>query len=112
MEQKIVFDDCCGIDMSRVDIPEPPLRKTGNRVSIHLYGQAHYFMTAGEIKAAGGSAGNTGRIWTRKESLYKSVGEGISDFQELPEVLADRVRFFGMCFSEKGYDEIMHFVNM
>ena len=34
-------------------------------------------------------------VWTRKESLYKCIGEGITDPLELPEVLEDKVRFFG-----------------
>ena len=51
------------------------------------------FMTSGEIKAVGESARNTVRVWTRKERLYKCVGEGVTDFRELPEVLEDRVLF-------------------
>ena len=35
-------------------------------------------------------------LWTRKESLYKCVGEGFSDFSELPPVLGDRVMFLGL----------------
>ena len=65
-------------------------------------------MTAGEIKAVGDSARDAVRIWTRKESLYKSVGEGISDFRELPEVLADRVRFFGMSFRLTSWEAAGH----
>ena len=66
------------------------------------------FMTAGEIKAVGDSARNAVRIWTRKESLYKSVGEGISDFRELPEVLADRVQFFGVPFRLTSWEAEGH----
>ena len=67
-----------------------------------------YFMTAGEIQAAGDRAGDAVRIWTRKESLYKSIGEGISDFRELPEVLADCVRFFGMSFRLTSWETEGH----
>ena len=51
------------------------------------------FMTPGEIRAVGESAWEAVRVWTRKESLYKCIGEGITDFRELPEVLEDRVMF-------------------
>ena len=53
------------------------------------------FMTAEERSAAGGDAAQAVRIWTRKESLYKCSGEGISDFLQLPPVLHDRVLFQG-----------------
>lgn len=67
------------------------------------------FMTAGEIKAVDDSAKDAVRIWTRKECLYKSVGEGISDFRELPEVLVDRVQFFGMPFRLTSWEAEGHF---
>ena len=43
----------------------------------------------------GGDAAQAVRIWTRKESLYKCSGEGVSDFLQLPPVLHDRVLFQG-----------------
>ena len=54
-----------------------------------------YAMTDTEKRTVGEDAKCAVRIWTRKESLYKCVGEGVSDFLELPEVLEDQVFFFG-----------------
>ena len=53
------------------------------------------FMTAEERSTAGGDAAQAVRIWTRKESLYKCSGEGVSDFLQLPPVHHDRVLFQG-----------------
>ena len=54
-----------------------------------------FAMAEREITAVGESGREAVRIWTRKESLYKSVGEGVSDLRELPEVLAERMWFLG-----------------
>ena len=67
-----------------------------------------YSMTAKERDAVGGDAGTAVRIWTRKESLYKCVGEGVSDFRELPEVLEDRVLFSGRLCRLKSWEEEDH----
>lgn len=53
------------------------------------------YATEVEQKAMGQAADKAIWVWTRKESLYKCVGEGIEDFLELPEVLADEVTFLG-----------------
>ena len=65
-------------------------------------------MTEKEQKAAGTDAETAVRIWTRKESLYKTVGEGVSGFTELPEVLEDRVLFFGLPCRLRSWEEEGH----
>ena len=65
-------------------------------------------MTEEEQKAAAVNAAAAVRIWTRKESLYKCVGEGISDFRELPQVLEERVVFRGMPCRLRSWEEEGH----
>ena len=48
-----------------------------------------------EQRYIGSDAGKAVRIWTRKECLYKCVGEGIDDISGLPEVIGDEVLFLG-----------------
>ena len=67
-----------------------------------------YAMAENEQKAVGNHAAAAVRIWTRKESLYKCVGEGISDFRELPQVLEDRVLFRGMLCRFRSWEEEGH----
>ena len=66
------------------------------------------FMTMTERSAAGDDARKAVYIWTRKESLYKCIGEGISDFSELPEVLEDDVNFCGMPCRLKSWEKEEH----
>ena len=54
-----------------------------------------YAMTEKEVQFIGEDAHKAVCIWTRKESLYKCVGEGIEDFAELPEVTNEQVLFSG-----------------
>lgn len=65
-------------------------------------------MTAREQRAVGEDARAAVRIWTRKESLYKCVGEGITDFRELPEVLEDQTLFFGQSCQLLSWEEENH----
>ena len=67
-----------------------------------------YAMTEDEQKQAEGNAAMAVRIWTRKESLYKCVGEGFSDFSELPPVLGDRVMFLGLPCRFNSWQEEGH----
>ena len=67
-----------------------------------------YAMTENEQKAVGDHAAAAVRIWTRKESLYKCVGEGMSGFTELPQVLEDRVLFRGMPCRFSSWEEEGH----
>lgn len=69
-------------------------------------------MTAREQKFVGEDAGAAVRIWTRKESLYKCVGEGITDFRELPEVLEDRVVFLGRSCDLLSREKENHFFSV
>ena len=55
-----------------------------------------FYATAEEREAVGNDAKKAVWVWTRKESLYKCVGEGVSDFRELPKTLEEHVLFFGM----------------
>ncbi|MBR5109155.1 MAG: 4'-phosphopantetheinyl transferase superfamily protein [Clostridia bacterium] len=82
----IVLAWCNGVDGIGIDVE--PIREMEYYQAI-----IPCFMTSGEIKAVGESAREAVRVWTRKESLYKCVGEGVTDFRELPEVLEDRVLF-------------------
>lgn len=66
-----------------------------------------YAMTETEQAAAGDAAAAI-RIWTRKESLYKCVGEGFSSFSELPPVLEERVMFLGLPCRFKSWEEEGH----
>ena len=54
-----------------------------------------FYTTAEEQKAIGSDARKAVWVWTRKESLYKCVGEGVSDFLELPATLENQIQFFG-----------------
>ena len=65
-------------------------------------------MTEEEQKAVGDSAAMAVRVWTRKESLYKCIGEGFSDFRELPPVLEDRVVFRGGLYRFLSWEEEGH----
>lgn len=67
-----------------------------------------FYATAEEQKAIGSDAAEAVRIWTRKESLYKCVGEGISDFRELPAALEDQVTFSGMPCRLSSWEEDRH----
>ena len=53
------------------------------------------YATTREQESVGNNAKKALWLWTRKESLYKCIGEGVTDPSELPEVLADNVCFFG-----------------
>ncbi len=53
------------------------------------------YTTPEEREAVGESAEKAVWVWTRKESLYKCFGEGVSDLGELPAVLEDRAALFG-----------------
>ena len=57
-----------------------------------------FYATEDEQKAIGKDARKAVWVWTRKECLYKCVGEGISDVLELPEVLEELVLFQGKSF--------------
>ena len=61
-----------------------------------------------EIKAVGEEARMAVRIWTRKESLYKCIGEGISGFQELPALLEDQVLFSGALCRLRSWEDQLH----
>lgn len=64
------------------------------------------YATPNEQRAIGNDALKAVWIWTRKESLYKTYGEGVSDFLELPETLEDRVMFFGAeCFLKSWQED-------
>lgn len=65
-------------------------------------------MTEAEQNAVGVHAATAVRIWTRKESLYKCIGEGFSSFRELPPVLEERVMFLGMPVRFKSWEEEGH----
>lgn len=52
-----------------------------------------YYATKEERAEIGSDGKKALYVWTRKESLYKTVGEGISDFRELPSVLKEEVLF-------------------
>lgn len=67
-----------------------------------------YAMTEEEQKQAADDATMAVRIWTRKESLYKCVGEGFSGFSELPSVLGDRVMFLGLPCRFNSWQEERH----
>ncbi len=67
-----------------------------------------FMMNEAERGFVGGDAHRAVRIWTRKESLYKSVGEGISDVRELPDVREDRVVFAGDVFLLRSMEEDGH----
>ena len=67
-----------------------------------------YAATLQERVAIGDDASKAVRLWTRKESLYKSRGEGISDFRELPDVLEDNVFFGGMLCRLQSWEEDGH----
>ena len=71
-----------------------------------------YAMTEEEQEAAAGNAAEAARIWTRKESLYKCVGEGISGFAELPPVLEDRVFFLGAPCRFRSWEEDGHIFSL
>lgn len=67
-----------------------------------------YSMSEAEIRFVGDDPANALRIWTRKESLYKSVGTGVKDILELPEVLEDEVEFLGRRVHLTSYIEDAH----
>ena len=67
-----------------------------------------YAMTEEEQKQIAGNAAMAVRTWTRKESLYKCVGEGFSNFSELPSVQEDRVMFLGMPCRFSSWQEDGH----
>ena len=67
-----------------------------------------YAMTEEEQNAVGGLAAAAVRIWTRKESLYKCIGEGFSGVRELPPVLEERLMFRGMPVRFRSWEEEGH----
>lgn len=71
-----------------------------------------YAMTEREQLFVGNDARNAVFIWTRKESLYKCIGEGIKDFSELPEVISDRVLFLGNPCQLHSREEENHFISI
>ena len=66
------------------------------------------YTTREERDAIGGSAKAAVWVWTRKECLYKCIGEGIDDPLELPEVLNDRVQFRQRIFSLESREKEGH----
>ena len=56
------------------------------------------FATVEEEKAIASDPEKAAWVWTRKESLYKCIGEGFSDMLELPSVLEDRVELAGAIY--------------
>ena len=67
-----------------------------------------FYTTTEEQKAIGNDAQKAVWIWTRKESLYKCVGEGISDFRELPDVLEDQALFSGILCCLRSWKKSGH----
>lgn len=71
-----------------------------------------FYMTPAEQRATGSSARKAVTIWTRKECLYKCIGEGIGDILELPEVLADCVAFAGSNCQLKSWESEGHLFSL
>lgn len=67
-----------------------------------------YYATEEEQKAIGSDARKAAMVWTRKESLYKCVGEGISDLRELPGTLEESVLLFGTTCRICSWEEDGH----
>ena len=66
------------------------------------------FANAEEQQAIGSDASAAARVWTRKESLFKSVGEGVSDLRELPGTLYDHVMLLGVQCAVTSWAEDGH----
>jgi phosphopantetheinyl transferase len=67
-----------------------------------------YYTTEEERQFIGSEAQRAVYIWTRKESLYKTFGQGISDFRELPGTLEDQIMLFGRSVSLKSWERDGH----
>ena len=97
----IVLAWCAGAEGVGVDVE--PVRDMGYYRDI-----LPCAMSVRERKSVGGNAEKAVRVWTRKESLYKCVGEGFSDFSSLPEVLEDRVLFMEKPCRFRSWEETGH----
>ena len=51
-------------------------------------------------------------VWTRKESLYKCLGEGFSDFLELPDTTENIVSFSGKTILLKSFEQDGHIFSL
>ena len=54
-----------------------------------------YAMSEGERRFVGSDAKRAACILTRKESLFKCLGEGVEDPGDMPDVISDTVPFAG-----------------
>ena len=66
------------------------------------------FLTVEEQNVVGFDAEKAVQAWTRKESFYKCVGEGFSDFSELPSVLNEVVFWNGSTYQLKSWRDDGH----
>ena len=66
------------------------------------------YCTKAECQYILADAAKAVQIWTRKEALYKCIGQGISDFRELPEVIEDKVSFLDKEYYFKSWTSENH----
>ena len=71
-----------------------------------------YFLTAEERAVVGLDAREAVRAWTRKESLYKCLGEGVQDPLDLPSVLPDSLIFLGKPCQLKSWERDGHMFSL
>lgn len=90
-------------DAAGIGVDVEPIRK------IEYYREILPFCTTEEErKEIGEDARKAVWVWTRKESLYKCFGEGISNPLELPATLAERVMFRGASCSLRSWEQDGH----